>query len=98
MSSVYNINRGINRPVEFKGLTAQYIWWLGGGLLALLFLFALMYIAGVAMVACVVTVVGSGCLLFRVVYTSSRKYGQHGLMKKMAAKSIPKSVKGSVIE
>ena len=36
--------KGINKPLEFKGLKAQYIWYLGGGLVALLILFAIMYI------------------------------------------------------
>ncbi|HMT97439.1 MAG TPA: DUF4133 domain-containing protein, partial [Ferruginibacter sp.] len=31
-NSVYQINKGINRSIEFKGLKAQYIWYLGGGL------------------------------------------------------------------
>ena len=31
-NSVYKINKGINKPIEFKGLKAQYIWYLGGGL------------------------------------------------------------------
>lgn len=31
-NSVYQINKGINKPIEFKGLKAQYIWYLGGGL------------------------------------------------------------------
>ncbi len=44
MSSVYAINKSINKPVEFKGLKAQYIWYLGGGLLFLLILFAVLYI------------------------------------------------------
>jgi len=28
MSSVYKINKGINKPIEFKGLKAQYIAYL----------------------------------------------------------------------
>ena len=28
-NSVYVINKGINAPITFKGLKAQYIWWLG---------------------------------------------------------------------
>jgi hypothetical protein len=46
MSSVYNINKGINQPIEFKGLKAQYIWWLCGGLVCLLILFAVTYVSG----------------------------------------------------
>ena len=30
-NSVYKVNKGINKPIEFRGLKAQYIWWLGGG-------------------------------------------------------------------
>jgi hypothetical protein len=41
-TSVYQINKGINKPIEFKGLKAQYIWYLCGGLVALLILFAIM--------------------------------------------------------
>jgi len=40
-NSIYQINKGINKPIEFKGLKAQYIWYLGGGLVALLVLFAI---------------------------------------------------------
>ena len=28
MSSVYTINKGVNKPIEFKGLKAQYIAYL----------------------------------------------------------------------
>lgn len=45
-NSVYQINKGINQSIEFKGLKAQYIWYLGGGVVALLIVFAVMYIIG----------------------------------------------------
>ena len=35
----YPINKGIGRPVEFKGLKAQYLFIFCGGLLALFVLF-----------------------------------------------------------
>jgi hypothetical protein len=93
MSSVYNINKGINKPIEFKGLKAQYIWYLGGGLVALLILFAIIYIVGVNVFVClgVILMLGSG--LFMYVYKLSRKYGEHGLMKKIARKAVPKCIK-----
>lgn len=93
MSSVYNINKGINQSIEFKGLKAQYIWWLGGGILSLLFLFALLYIIGVNMLICVLFVFGLGILLFFYVYNLSKRFGEHGLMKKRASKYIPKIIK-----
>jgi hypothetical protein len=44
--AVYHINKGINKPIEFKGLKAQYIGYLAAGLVALLIFFAVMYISG----------------------------------------------------
>ncbi|MBY0482311.1 MAG: DUF4133 domain-containing protein [Chitinophagaceae bacterium] len=93
MSSVYNINKGINQCIEFKGLKAQYIWWLGGGILALLFLFAVLYITGVNMLLCVMVVFGLGACMFFYVYNLSKCFGEHGLMKKRASKYIPKIIK-----
>ena len=95
MSSVYPINKGINRSIVFKGLKAQYIWWLGAGILGLLFLFAVMYILGVSIGICLLVVFGLGCFLFRWVYTLSNKYGEFGLMKKMASRFIPPHLRGS---
>lgn len=92
-TSVYSINKGINRPIEFKGLKAQYIWWLGGGLLGLLILFAILYIAGVNTFICLFIIVGAATWLFMHVYKMSRKYGEHGMMKELAKRSVPREVK-----
>ena len=92
-TSVYRVNKGINRPIEFKGLKAQYIWWLGGGLVALLILFAILYIAGVNTFVCLIVIVGLATWLFLRVYQLSRKYGEHGMMKVLAKRSIPGEVK-----
>jgi hypothetical protein len=92
-ASVYAINKGINKPIEFKGLKAQYIWWLGGGLLVLLILFAILYICGVNTFLCLFIIVCLASLLFMQVYKMSRRYGEHGLMKTIAKRSIPKCVK-----
>lgn len=92
-TSVYAVNKGINRPIEFKGLKAQYIWWLGGGLLALLILFAILYIAGVNTFICLFLIVSSATWLFMYVYRMSRKYGEHGMMKELAKRTVPKQVK-----
>ena len=93
MSSVYNINKGINKPVEFRGLKAQYIWYLGGGLVTLLIFFAVLYICGVNMFFCLTLIVLLGTGLFIYVYKLSRAYGQYGLMKKIARKGVPKIIK-----
>jgi len=93
MASVYHINKGINKPIEFKGLKAQYIWYLGGGLVVLLILFAVLYIAGVNIFICAGTIAVLGAGLFMYVYYLSGKYGEHGLMKKVARKAVPKVIK-----
>lgn len=88
-ASVYQINKGINKPIEFKGLKAQYIAYLATGLIGLLLLFAVLYIVGVNMFVCLALTAILGTLLFMTVYRMSDKYGQHGLLKKMASRSIP---------
>ena len=40
----YPINKGIGRPVEFKGLKAQYLFIFAGGLLAAFILFATVWL------------------------------------------------------
>lgn len=92
-NSVYKINKGINRPIEFRGLKAQYIWYLGGGLLALLILFAILYICGVNTFICLAIILLSGTGLFMQVYRLSHKYGEYGMMKTVAKRSIPKGLK-----
>lgn len=93
MSSVYQINKGINQPVSFKGLKAQYIWWLGGGLASLLILFAVLYICGVNMFICLVVILIMGVLLFMKVYGLSNKYGEHGMLKKIGRRKMPNLIK-----
>jgi hypothetical protein len=92
-NSVYKINKGINKPIEFKGLKAQYIWYLGIGLVLLLILFAVLYIVGVNTYVCLVLILILGAILFFYVSKLSNKYGQHGMMKKIASQSVPRIVK-----
>lgn len=88
-TSVYNINKGINKPIEFKGLKAQYIVYLGAGLVVLLVMFSILYIIGVNMFICLGLILILGTFLFVFVYKISNQYGQYGLMKKAAKRSIP---------
>lgn len=92
-NSVYQINKGINRPIEFKGLKAQYIWYLGGGLVILLILFAVLYITGVNTYVCLGIILLLGTLLFIFVYRLSNTYGVHGIMKALAKRSVPRVIK-----
>lgn len=92
-NSVYSINKGINRSIEFKGLKAQYIFYFGGGVMALLILFSIMYIIGVNSYVAVIFILLAGAGMVAKIYAMNSKYGEHGLMKAMAKKRIPKVVK-----
>ena len=94
-NSIYKINKGINKPIEFQGLKAQYIWYLGGGLVCLMILFAIMYIIGLNSFICIGIVLIGGTFLFMYVYKLSNTYGEHGMMKKVAKRNIPSTVKCS---
>ena len=92
-SSVYSINKGVGRSIEFRGLKAQYIWYLGGGIVGLLILFVILYIIGVNTYICLGSILLLGTILFLWVYHLCARYGEHGLMKKFAMKRVPKHLK-----
>lgn len=92
-NSVYRINKGINQSIEFKGLKAQYIWYLGGGVIVLMILFAGMYILGLPSLVCIgiIGILGTGLVV--KIYRMSHKYGEHGMMKALAKRQVPKAIK-----
>ncbi|MCV9926308.1 DUF4133 domain-containing protein [Flavobacterium sp. LS1R49] len=92
-NSVYQINKGINQSIEFRGLKAQYIWYLGGGVIVLMILFAAMYIVGLPSFLCIGIIGISGTLLVLKIYKMSHKYGEFGMMKSLAKRQVPKAVK-----
>ena len=92
-NSVYQINKGINKSIEFRGLKAQYIWYFGGGVLGLLILFAILYIIGVNSFVCLGIILIGGTVLTIKIYALSNTYGEYGMMKKLARRSVPKVVR-----
>lgn len=92
-NSVYQINKGINQSIEFRGLKAQYIWYLGGGVVGLLVVFAVLYFIGLPSLVCVGIVGATGTFLVMKLYSMSNRYGEHGLMKALARKQVPKSIR-----
>ena len=48
----YEINRGVGREVEFRGLTARYLFLFAGGLLGTFLLVVVLYLAGTAQSIC----------------------------------------------
>ncbi|KDN54675.1 DUF4133 domain-containing protein [Flavobacterium seoulense] len=92
-NSVYKINKGINQSIEFKGLKAQYIWYLGGGVILLMIVFSILYIIGIPSFVCVGIITVSGSLLVLKIYRMSHKFGEYGLMKALSKKQLPKAVR-----
>jgi hypothetical protein len=90
---VYEINKGINRPMEFRGIKAQYIIYLAAGLVALLLLFAILYIAGAHIYICLGIIIPAAAALIMGVKYYSNKYGQHGLKRKMAENGLPACIR-----
>ncbi|MFL9829720.1 DUF4133 domain-containing protein [Flavobacterium sp. ST-87] len=92
-NSVYQINKGINQSIEFKGLKAQYIWYLGGGVVLLMIVFSILYVIGIPSIVCVGIIAVSGALLVMKIYRMSNTYGEYGLMKALSKKQLPTAVR-----
>jgi hypothetical protein len=92
MAIVYEINKGVNRSLEFKGIKAQYIIYLAVGMVCLLLLFSILFIAGVNTYVCMFIILPAGAGLYFTVQHISHKHGEHGLMKKTARRSLPAGV------
>ena len=90
--STYNINKGIGRTVEFKGLKAQYLFIFAGGLLGILILVMILYMAGVNSYICLFLGAGGASLIVWQTFLLNRKYGEYGLMKIAANKRHPRYI------
>jgi hypothetical protein len=93
MSSVYQINKGVGKPIVFRGLKGPWIGCLFCGLAGLVVLFAVAYITGVPLPACVIVVISLGIALFLLVYRLNHRYSEHGIMKNIAYRSMPKWIR-----
>lgn len=92
-SSIYYINKGINKSIEFQGLRAQYIWYFGGMVILLMIAFAVLYIAGVNTYICMALIGCSAAAGSVRLFALSHTYGEYGLMKAIAEKRVPKVLK-----
>jgi len=88
----FEINKGIGRNVEFKGLESQYLFVFAAGLLAVFVVFVILYMAGVNQWVCISFGVTAATLLVWLTFRLNAKYGTHGLMKAAARKRHPRYV------
>lgn len=95
MAVIYQINKGVSKPIVFKGIKAQYIAYLAAGLVLLLLSFAILYILGVSLLLILPLILLLGSALFMVTFRLSHRFGEHGLMKFIAKKGLPRYLRFS---
>lgn len=88
----YSINKGIGRTVEFKGLKAQYLFIFAGGLLTVLILLMILYMAGTNMYVCLSFGIGADSLIIWKTFSLNSRYGEYGLMKLGAKRKHPQYI------
>ncbi|MDR1182342.1 MAG: DUF4133 domain-containing protein [Bacteroidales bacterium] len=86
----YQVFKGINKTVEFKGLRAQYLVYFVVGIIILFMLFIILRLFNVNIVGSLITVIGLALMLIVSVFRMNSKYGQYGLMKKQARRRCPR--------
>jgi len=89
----YTIHKGINTPLEFKGLQAQYVTYLGLGTLAMFVVFALGYLLGVNLYIAVFLFLTGFSVFVHQIFKWSHLYGQYGMMKRLALRRIPGGIR-----
>lgn len=88
----FNINKGVGRSVEFKGLKAQYLFIFAAGLLGILVIVMIMYMIGSNSILCISFGTTASSLLIWQTFTLNAKYGEHGLMKVTSKKRHPRFI------
>ena len=86
----HNINKGIGKSVEFRGLKAQYLFIFAGGLLAVFVVFVIMYMAGLDQWVCIGFGIVAASALVWLTFNLNAKYGEYGLMKMLAKRQHPR--------
>ncbi|REC79482.1 conjugal transfer protein TraF [Chryseobacterium elymi] len=89
---VFNINKGVGRSVEFKGLKAQYLFIFAAGLLGILILVMIMYMIGINSYVCLILGGSGSSVLIWQTFSLNAKYGEHGLMKVASKKRHPRFI------
>ena len=90
--SDFEINKGVGREVEFKGLRAQYLFIFAFGLLAVFVVFVIMYTAGIGQWTFFGFGVSAATAVVWLTFSLNRRFGSHGLMKLLAARQHPRRI------
>lgn len=89
MNDAYYINKNIDRPLVFKGLKAQYIYYYIAVVMVGFLCFVILNASGVStMITLIITAVWV-YVGIQTVGVLSNKFGRDGLMKFMAKRRLP---------
>lgn len=84
----YRINKGVDQPIQFKGLKSQFLYMFFGGVgLVLLVSFLLTLMIGI-LPSIVIGVLGLGFVAYYTYYLN-KHYGEFGIMKARSRRSQP---------
>ena len=72
----YRINKGAGRPIEFKGLKSQYLFFFAGGLVSVFLAVVVLYMAGVSQLVCLSFGAVSGSLAVWLTFRMNARYGE----------------------
>ena len=86
------INKGVNKPAEFKGLQSQYLFIFAGGLLGTFMVFIVMYLTGRDQWICSLTGLFLAFVVVWLTFSLNRKFGRFGLMKLQAIRTFPRRI------
>ncbi|WP_418460780.1 DUF4133 domain-containing protein [Bacteroides xylanisolvens] len=85
----YRRNTARHRVLSLR-LKAQYLFIFAGGLLAVFVVFVIIYMAGVDQWVCIAFGVAAASVLVWLTFRLNTRYGEHGLMKLLAARRHPR--------
>ena len=85
----YRRNTARHRVLSLR-LKAQYLFIFAGGLLAVFVVFVILYMAGVDQWICIAFGVAAASVLIWLTFRLNARYGEHGLMKLLAARRHPR--------
>ncbi|MCD7969110.1 MAG: DUF4133 domain-containing protein [Alistipes sp.] len=88
----YEINKGIGRDIELKGLKAQYLFIFAIGIACVIFLYLVMYLIGFGHIACMASAGIVALVMLYGTYYLNNKYGPKGLGKMFVGRIIPRRI------
>lgn len=90
--AAFEIHKGVDAPVEFKGLKSQYLFICAGGLIGAFLVVVVLYMCGVGQLTCLLVGVALAGGTVMLTYRLNEKYGTYGLMKAFAVKLHPRRI------